>query len=69
MPGSRRHHGDSWPLDVPQADEECEREQADGERGWRSLMTVDSEEEPEEAIVYCPRCAEREFGPRDERRR
>ena len=41
---------------------ECGREQADEERGWRSLLTVDTNEEPEEAFHYCPDCAEREFG-------
>ena len=30
-------------------------------RGWRAYITAD-EEEPAEAIVYCPECAEREFG-------
>ena len=38
---------------------ECGLEQADDERGWRSLLTTD-EEEPAVAIVYCPGCAERE---------
>lgn len=41
---------------------ECGRVQADNERGWRSYLTTD-EEEPTDAIVYCPSCAEREFGP------
>ena len=69
MPGSRRHHGGSWPLDVPPLTcEECGREQADDERGWRSYLTTD-EDEPAVAIVYCPRCAEREFGPGEDRRR
>jgi hypothetical protein len=40
---------------------ECGREQGAGERGWRAYLTVD-EEEPAEAIVYCPDCAAREFG-------
>jgi hypothetical protein len=30
-------------------------------RGWRAYLTVD-EDEPAEAIVYCPECDEREFG-------
>jgi hypothetical protein len=40
---------------------ECAREQAASERGWRAYLTVD-EDDPAEAIVYCPECAEREFG-------
>jgi hypothetical protein len=40
---------------------ECGRAQTDGERGWRSYVTVD-EDEPVEAIILCPDCAEREFG-------
>jgi hypothetical protein len=39
---------------------ECQREQRDGERGWRSYLTTDRDEpdyEPTEAIVYCPDCA------------
>jgi hypothetical protein len=45
---------------------ECGREQADDERGWRSYLTVDDadDEEPVEAVVYCPDCAAREFGRR-----
>ena len=46
---------------------ECGREQAPIERGWRSYLTTD-EDEPAEAVAYCSRCAEREFGARDERR-
>ena len=44
---------------------ECGREQLASERGWRAYVTVDDadEEEPVEAVVYCPDCAEREFGP------
>jgi hypothetical protein len=41
---------------------ECGRAQTDDERGWRSHLTTD-EGEPAEAVVYCPECAEREFGP------
>jgi hypothetical protein len=47
---------------------ECGREQAAGERGWRAYLT-DDEDAPAEAIVYCPTCAEREFGPARPRRR
>ena len=32
-----------------------------GERASRAYLTAD-EGEPAEAIVYCPRCATREFG-------
>jgi hypothetical protein len=41
---------------------ECGREQGISEPGWRAYLTTD-EEEPAEAIVYCPECASREFGP------
>ena len=30
-------------------------------RGWRAYLTTD-EDDPAVAIVYCPECAEREFG-------
>jgi hypothetical protein len=40
---------------------ECGRVDTDNERGWRSFLTVD-EEDPVEAIILCPSCAEREFG-------
>jgi hypothetical protein len=40
---------------------ECGRAQAVGERRWRAYLT-DDEDEPAEAIVYCPDCATREFG-------
>jgi hypothetical protein len=43
--------------------QECGRGQPAGERGWRSYLTTD-EEEPAEALVYCPDCTAREFGPR-----
>jgi DNA-directed RNA polymerase subunit RPC12/RpoP len=42
---------------------ECGREKSAGERGWKAYLTAD-EEEPAEAVVYCPECAEREFGDR-----
>ena len=41
--------------------EECGREQADDERGWRSYLTT-GEEEPAEAVIHCPDCAEHETG-------
>jgi hypothetical protein len=34
--------------------------QADRERGWRAYLT-DDEDDPAEAAVYCPECADREF--------
>jgi DNA-directed RNA polymerase subunit RPC12/RpoP len=40
---------------------ECGREQAADERGWKAYLTTD-EDEPAEAIVYCPECGTREFG-------
>jgi hypothetical protein len=40
---------------------ECGREQRKDERGWRAYLTDDSDE-PIEAVVFCPDCAEREFG-------
>jgi DNA-directed RNA polymerase subunit RPC12/RpoP len=40
---------------------ECGREQTASERGWRAYLATD-EEEPAEAVLYCPECAEREFG-------
>lgn len=46
---------------LPLTCEECGREEADDERGWRSYLTTD-EEEPAEAVIYCRECAEREFG-------
>jgi hypothetical protein len=43
---------------------ECGREQDDDGRGWRAYLTVDDadDEEPVEAVVFCPECATREFG-------
>jgi DNA-directed RNA polymerase subunit RPC12/RpoP len=43
---------------------ECGRKQAAEERGWRAFLTVDDadDDEPVEAVVYCPECASREFG-------
>jgi hypothetical protein len=40
---------------------ECGRVQPEGARGWRAYLTTD-EDEPAEAVVYCPECAERELG-------
>jgi hypothetical protein len=41
--------------------EECGREQADGERGWKAYRTFEEDESPE-THVFCPECAAREFG-------
>lgn len=35
----------------------------DGERGWEAHLTDD---EPSVAVVFCPACAEREFGQDDD---
>ena len=43
---------------------ECGREQAASEPGWKAYLTTD-EDEPAEAVVYCPECARREFGERN----
>jgi hypothetical protein len=39
---------------------ECGRKQRPDERGWRAYLN-DDEDEPAEAVVYCPECAAREF--------
>lgn len=41
---------------------ECAEWTEEFERGWRAYLT-DDRFEPAEAVVYCPACAEREFGP------
>jgi hypothetical protein len=43
---------------------ECGRLWRENERGWTARLTVD-EDEPAEAVAYCPECAKREFGDRD----
>jgi hypothetical protein len=55
------------PSEARTACVECGREQPAGERGWRALLTVDDadDEEPVEALVYCPSCAECKFGDRE----
>jgi hypothetical protein len=40
---------------------ESTREQPVGDRGWKASLTTD-EDEPAEAVVYCPECAARGFG-------
>ena len=42
---------------------ECGREQPNGECGWKAYLTTD-EDEPAQAVLYCPECATREFGER-----
>jgi hypothetical protein len=32
-------------------------------KGWRALLGVDDENPPTGAYLFCPDCAEREFGP------
>jgi hypothetical protein len=39
---------------------DCGRVSRENERGWRAYVT-DDEDEPAEALVYCPDCAKREF--------
>jgi hypothetical protein len=43
---------------------ECVAEAPPGAVGWRAMFTVgDEDAEDEEMVaVYCPECAEREFG-------
>jgi ribosomal protein L44E len=41
--------------------EVCGRVSRENERGWRAYLTTDVDE-PAGAIVYCPECAEHEFG-------
>ena len=46
--------------------EECGRPGGeDGMKGWRALLGVNiDDDEPESTVhVFCPECAEREFGP------
>ena len=38
--------------------EECGRVSRESERGWTAHLTDD---EPEEVVVFCPECDEREF--------
>ena len=45
---------------------ECGLEETVSERGWKAYLATD-EDEPAEAVVYCPECDEREFGETDER--
>jgi hypothetical protein len=46
----------AWPSPAAKpakSDEEARR--------WRAYLTVIKEGEPEEVVVYCPDCAERQF--------
>jgi hypothetical protein len=40
---------------------ECGREQREGERGWKAYLPP--HDEPPETLIFCPECADREFGP------
>jgi hypothetical protein len=40
--------------------------QRPGERGWHAYLTTD-DDEPADALVYCPDCANRELGHRGAR--
>jgi len=40
--------------------EECETK-LDSQRGWRAYLL--DEDERKRVVLYCPRCAVREFGP------
>ena len=48
---------------------ECGRKSQGDAADWRAYLTEDPEEQNDadvsalEAVVYCPDCAEREFGP------
>lgn len=54
----RRHASDAVPVIVCN---ECGRKTVVFRRGWRAYLTDDTFG-PEEAVVYCPDCAERELG-------
>jgi hypothetical protein len=43
---------------------ECGAESDALASGWRAYLAADKEEEPDgELLFFCPKCAEREFGP------
>ena len=46
-------------VDLPLHCQECDRRWNDPAERWHVYFTV---EEPPESSVYCPACAEREFG-------
>ena len=44
--------------------EECGKVAADDAKGWRAFLGVDvNRDEGTRVYVFCPECAEREFGP------
>ena len=45
---------------------ECHVPSDEGARGWRGVLTGD-EYEPTTVAIYCPECADREFGPPQQR--
>jgi hypothetical protein len=48
------------PLSASGAQREADEDGGEPRR-WRAYLTVGEEDEPEEVVVYCPDCAEREF--------
>jgi hypothetical protein len=43
---------------------ECGAESVQLATGWRAYLAPEPNEEPEgELLMFCPECAEREFGP------
>jgi hypothetical protein len=43
---------------------ECGAESDQLASGWRAYLAPDAEDKPEgELLMFCPECAEREFGP------
>jgi hypothetical protein len=45
--------------------DECDKVAEGAMKGWRALLGTDAldEHEPTNTYVFCPDCAEREFGP------
>ena len=41
---------------------ECGRVNTDGERGWQGHLVDLDDDGEDEVILFCPRCADREFG-------
>ena len=44
---------------------ECGTESDELAAGWRAYLAGDFDEEEEEVLLFCPRCASREFGTFD----
>lgn len=42
---------------------ECGRAADEDARGWRALHGREHPEDQPETIIFCPHCAQREFGP------